>query len=330
MVAPLVPRRIVIASFCFFSIRLALAAAAARGHTAGMSAPSSSPSTALVRVENHAPVPYRTPAAGRSWRRALGFVGLMIGGASIGIGVATGIMGPIAAVALTAGLAVSQTMMLLSRQTVLGRKIVEDIHKQKLVTALKTAEQCLVDSPAGALRTLAAANLASVLLQMGKVGEAIQVLDDYQPLAFYRLPLSHVIWLNNRAFAALQVGDQHTASTLLVEAQSILRHTQDSRLGGIANASKLKSAVAGTQALAHEQAGRYTEALQMLDEADAISQEPPTPFRTVERDLCRAFCLLALDERDEAALIALALREYPHTEPQQRRYDKLYKQLFPL
>ncbi len=164
-------------------------------------------SRALAVVgDDDALAPYRAPTPGRSVRTVGRFFVLVGGSAVIGVGVATGILTLPAAAFFAVGLATGQVLAQTWRQNRLGQSVVGGITLGDLAAAQRAAEKALTESPAGVMRTLAASNLASVLIQQDLVDDAARVLDQYPP-GFFHMPLTTVLWLNNRAFAHLAATD---------------------------------------------------------------------------------------------------------------------------
>src|SRR5437660_538394 len=115
--------------------------------------------------------PYRAPIPGPPWRSAARFAVLRRGSAAIGIGLATGGLTVAAAALLAVSLATGQVLAQTWRQNRLGQAVVGGISLGDLDAAQAAAERALVESPAGVMRTLAASNLASVLIQRDRVDE---------------------------------------------------------------------------------------------------------------------------------------------------------------
>lgn len=289
-----------------------------------------SESQALVPVERdespNLPAVYRAPRPGRSWRSAARFSVLVGGSAAIGVGVALGSFGVGAAALMAVGLATAQVVAQTFRQNRLGQDVVGGIAGGDLDQALVAAERALAESPSGVMRTLAASNLASVLIQLDRVEDAADVLDQYPP-GILHMPLATVLWLNNRAFAALALGDEAGEAVdpakLLDEAERRLARASPRDLGGPHNAKKLASAVAGTRAIERVQAGDAKTALACLERAKELDDGMGTPFRTAERELCRAEALRLAGRKDEAVLVVAALEDAPMTARQRERFAKV-------
>ena len=291
-----------------------------------------SDSTALVRIPElddsteTALVPYKNPIPGRTWRSAARFAVLVGGSAAIGVGVATGGLTVAAAALLAVTLATGQVLAQTWRQNRLGQAVVGGISFGDLDSAQVAAERALVESPAGVMRTLAASNLASVLIQKDRVEEAASILDKYAP-GILHMPLATVLWLNNRAFAHLAsagldglVDEGAAAATpLLDEAERRLNKASPRDLGGPQNAKKLFAAVAGTRAIERVAHKDGKAALVSLDRACQIDDGQSTFYRTVERELCRAEALRLVGRADEATLAIEALTDTPMTA---RQLDK--------
>lgn len=286
---------------------------------------------ALVPLErdetdpNALPVLYRAPKPGRSWRSAARFGVLVGGSAAIGVGVALGSFGVGAAALMAVGLATVQVVAQTFRQNRLGQDVVGGIAGGELHEALAAAERALAESPSGVMRTLAASNLASVLIQLDRVDDAAAVLDQWPP-GILHMPLATVLWLNNRAFAALALGADAVVTVdpakLLDEAERRLGKASPRDLGGPHNAKKLASAVSGTRAIERVQAGDAKAALASLERARELDDGLGTPFRTAERELCRAEALRLAGRKDEAVLVVAALEDAPMTTRQRERFAK--------
>lgn len=267
---------------------------------------------------------YRPPVPGRSWRNVGRFFVLVGGSAVIGVGVASGIVTLPAAGFFAVALATGQVLAQTWRQNRLGQSVVGGIALGDLTAARLAAEKALVESPSGVMRTLAASNLASVLIQQDLVKEAAALLDRHPP-GFLHMPLTTVLWLNNRAFAHLALtldGEEDAAGAadaLLQEAER--RHGKASLrdLGGPQNARKLASALAGTRAIERVVAKDGKGAMAALERASAEDDGPPTAFRTAERELCRTEALRLLGRKDEATITLESLTEQPLTGRQRRR-----------
>ena len=299
-----------------------------------------SDSTALTRTD-HAPaahggaraalVRYQNPIPGRTWRSAARFAVLVGGSAAIGVGVATGCLTVAAAALLAVTLATSQVLAQTWRQNKLGQAVVGGISLGDLDSAQAAAERALVESPAGVMRTLAASNLASVLIQKDRVDEAAHMLDKYAP-GILHMPLATVLWLNNRAFAhlasAAAPGEGAAIATaiataLLDEAERRLAKASPRDLGGVHNANKLIAAVAGTRAIERVAHRDGKAALASLDRACQVDDGQSTPYRLVERELCRAEALRLVGRPDEATLALEALTDRAMTARQMKKRDAL-------
>ena len=277
---------------------------------------------------------YRPPVPGRSLR-SLGRVAVLFGGsAAIGVGVAAGVVTLPGAAVLAVVLASAQVFGQTWRQNRLGQSVVGGIALGDLDAAQRAAERALAESPGGALRTLAASNLASVLLQQDHVDDAADVLDKHPP-RFLHMALTTVLWLNNRAFAHLaksfddDVDEVASAVALLDEAERRLARASTRDLGGTENARKLHSALAATRALERTFARDGKRALQALRRAAAHDDGPPTPFRLVERELCRTEALRLVGRTDEATITLESLTAQTLTPRQRRRLEKLRAALEP-
>jgi hypothetical protein len=303
-----------------------------------------SETTALARTERHdladptdpgssesndALVPYKVPIPGRTWRSAARFAVLVGGSAAIGVGVATGGLTVAAAALFAVTLATGQVLAQTWRQNRLGQAVVGGISLGDLDAAQLAAERALVESPAGVMRTLAASNLASVLIQRDRVEEAGNILDKYPP-GILHMPLATVLWLNNRAFAHLASGNPEgadAAAPLLDEAERRLQKATPRDLGGPPNARKLVAAVAGTRAIERVSHKDGKGALEGLERARQVDDGPSTAYRTVERELCRAEALRLVGRPDEATLAVEALTDTAMTERQQARMRDLARRL---
>jgi hypothetical protein len=274
-------------------------------------------------------VPYKQPVPGRTWRSAARFAVLVGGSAAIGVGVATGGITVAAAALLAVTLATGQVLAQTWRQNRLGQAVVGGISLGDLDAAQAAAERALIESPAGVMRTLAASNLASVLIQRDRVDEAAVVLDKYPP-GLLHMPLATVLWLNNRAFAHLASDNPEGADAalpLLDEAERRLQKASPRDLGGPQNARKLIAAVAGTRAIERVSHKDGPSALQSLERARQVDDGPSTPYRTVERELCRAEALRLVGRADEATLTVEALTDTPMTDRQRARMHALSERL---
>lgn len=310
--------------------------AAASGETTDPSR-AADPSRAIVRHghggvdEPTALTPYRMPVPGRTWRSAARFGVLVGGSAAIGIGVATGGLTIAGAALLAVTLATGQVLAQTWRQNRLGQAVVGGIAQGDLEVALGAAERALVESPTGVMRTLAASNLASVLIQRDRVDEAAAVLDKYPP-GMLHMPLASILWLNNRAFAHLALVDEdpaglEAAGRLLAEAEKRLKRASARDLGGAPNSRKLQSALAGTRAIERVLDKDGRAALQYLKLAQEVDDGTATPYRTVERELCRAEALRLLGRADEATLVVEGLTETSMTPRQEHRAERLRSRL---
>jgi hypothetical protein len=288
--------------------------------TALMAAASPSSSSALVA--------YQPPLPGRSLRSVGRFLALIGGSGIIGVGVASGIVSLPAAAFCAVGLATAQVLGQTWRQNRLGQSVVGGISLGDLDAARRAAEQALVESPSGVMRTLAASNLASVLIQQDLVEEAAAVLDRHPP-GFLHMPLTTVLWLNNRAFAHLALTmDGHAdegeaADAMLQEAERRLLKASPRDLGGQPNARKLASALAGTRAIERVVRREGKAALGALRRAAEQDDGPATAFRTAERELCRTEALRLMGRKDEATITLESLTGQPLTGRQQRRQQSL-------
>lgn len=311
-------------------------AAAASGEATDPSR-AADPSRAIVRHghggvdEPTALTPYRMPVPGRTWRSAARFGVLVGGSAAIGIGVATGGLTIAGAALLAVTLATGQVLAQTWRQNRLGQAVVGGIAQGDLEVALGAAERALVESPTGVMRTLAASNLASVLIQRDRVDEAAAVLDKYPP-GMLHMPLASILWLNNRAFAHLALVDEdpaglEAAGRLLAEAEKRLKRASARDLGGAPNSRKLQSALAGTRAIERVLDKDGRAALQYLKLAQEVDDGTATPYRTVERELCRAEALRLLGRADEATLVVEGLTETAMTPRQEHRAVRLRSRL---
>jgi hypothetical protein len=309
--------------------------------------------TALAVVDDEDGLaPYRAPTPGRSVRTVGRFFVLVGGSAVIGVGVATGILTLPAAAFFAVGLATGQVLAQTWRQNKLGQSVVGGISLGDLDAAQKAAERALTESPAGVMRTLAASNLASVLIQQDLVDDAARVLDQYPP-GFFHMPLTTVLWLNNRAFAhlakshelevsplvinpsvALQIhsGDvpideRAAAAAWLDEAEKRLHKASTRELGGTGNARKLTAALAGTRAIERALARDGRGALNALKRAADNDDGPATAFRTIERELCRTEALRLLGRTDEATITLESLTDQTMTARQRRRLQLLEEKM---
>ncbi len=279
------------------------------------------PQTDLAQEDTAELRPYRPPVPGRTWRSAARFAVLVGGSAAIGIGVATGGLTVAAAALLAVTLATGQVLAQTWRQNRLGQAVVGGISLGDLDAAQAAAERALTESPAGVMRTLAASNLASVLIQRDRVDEAAAILDKYPP-GILHMPLATVLWLNNRAFAHLASENPEgaeAATPLLDEAERRLHKASARDLGGPQNSKKLIAAVAGTRAIERVAHKDGRTALQSLERARQVDDGPSTAYRIVERELCRAEALRLVGRSDEATLALGALTDTTMTERQRER-----------
>ena len=283
---------------------------------------------ALIPVPAQLAALYRPPMPGRSWRSAARFFVLVGGSGVIGVGVAAGLLTMPAAGFLAVGLATAQVIGQTWRQNRLGQSVVGGIALGDLDAAQRAAERALAESPGGVMRTLAASNLASVLIQRDCVGEAAQILDRWPP-GILQMPLATILWLNNRAFAhlSLEPAETSAAEALLEEAERRLQRAGVRDLGGTPNARKLTAAVAGTRGLERTQQKDGATALASLRRASEYDDGPATAFRTIERELCRTEALRLVGRTDEATLTLESLTQMPLTERQRRRLRALECQL---
>lgn len=266
---------------------------------------------------------YRPPRPGRSWRSGLRTMVLLGGSVGIGTGVALGWFGIGAAAFMAVGLATAQVVAQTLHQNRLGQDVMGGIARGDLERALAAAEKALEESPSGAMRTLAAANLASVLMQSDRVTEGAAVLDRWPP-GLLHMPLSTVLWLNNRAFASLVLGDDPGfASELLDDAEKRLERAGARGFGGAHNFRKIASAVAGTRAMQLLAVGDPKGALKSLERARELDEATGATFRLAERELCRAASLAKLGRKDEAVLAVTALKDCDLTERQKKRLSEV-------
>ena len=291
-----------------------------------------SDSTALIpHSAPEAPAPvqgdYRPPRPGRTMRSSMRSMVLISGSVGIGTGVALGWFGLAPAVLMAVGLATAQVVAQSFHQSKLGQDVMGGIVGGDLERALRSAEKALEESPAGAMRTLAAANLASVLMQMDRVAEGTIILDTYPP-RWPHVPVSTVLWRNNRAFAALvQHKDAGFAGDLLDDAERRLARAGLKNFGGAHNFKKISAAVAGTRAMQSLAAGDPKRALASLERSAALDDAVGAPFRLAEREICRGEALRQLSRRDEAVLTATGLRQMTLTERQRESLEALEKRL---
>ncbi|MFZ9886968.1 MAG: hypothetical protein ACO3JL_05640 [Myxococcota bacterium] len=271
---------------------------------------------------------YQAPRPGRSWRSGLRTVVLLSGSVGIGTGVALGWFGLAPAAVMAVGLAAAQVLGQSYLQNRLGQDVMGGIAGGDLERALHAAEAALEESPGGAMRTLAAANLASVLMQLDRLHDGASVLDRWPP-GFLHMPLSTVLWLNNRAFASLALEEEPAfAGRLLDEADQRLVRAGVRGFGGAHNFHKISSALHGTRAMERLAAKEPRQALHHLSCAAELDEGAAAPFRLVERELCRAAALQQVGRRDEAVLVAASLRDLPLTVRQRARLDALEEEAF--
>jgi hypothetical protein len=282
--------------------------------------------------DRHLVRPYSPPVPGRSLHQ-LGRLGVLVGGsAALGVGVAVGVVTLPAAGAIAIALASSQVISQTWRQNQLGQHVVGGIALGDLDAARRAAERALVESPSGVLRTLAASNLASVLLQEDRVDDAAQVLDAHPP-RFLHMALTTVLWHNNRAFTHLAKSfddgcdEVAAASALLEVAEARLSHASIRDLGGDENARKLVAALAGTRALECTFRRDGKAALVALARAVENDDGPLTPFRLIERELCRTEALRLVGHHDQATLTLESLAAQAVTPRQRRRLEALRAKL---
>lgn len=259
---------------------------------------------------------YLPPRPGRSWRAGMRTVVLLGGSVGIGTGVALSWFGIGPAALMAVGLATAQVIGQTMHQNRLGQDVMGGIAGGDLSRALHAAEHALEESPSGAMRTLAAANLASVLMQSDRLADGAAVLDRWPP-GFLHMPLSTVLWLNNRAFAAVALrADAEYPGELLDDAETRLERAGSRGFGGSHNFRKIASAVAGTRAMQQLAAGEPKEALKHLERARELDDAVGVPFRVAERELCRADALRRLGRHDESILALTVLRGAELTERQ--------------
>jgi hypothetical protein len=288
--------------------------------------------TALAVVDEPLPlVPYRAPTPGRSLRTVGRFFVLVGGSAVIGVGVATGVFTLPAAAFFAVGLATGQVLAQTWRQNKLGQSVVGGISLGDLDAAQRAAEKALTESPAGVMRTLAASNLASVLIQQDLVDDAARVLDQYPP-GFFHMPLTTVLWLNNRAFAHLASNTENqeegaSAAALLDEAEKRLLKASLRELGGQGNARKLTAALSGTRAIERALSRDGRGALNALKRATENDDGPATAFRTIERELCRTEALRLLGRTDEATITLESLTDQTMTARQHAKRKALQEKM---
>ena len=286
-----------------------------------------SSSTALVPAQNAGVSLYRPPKPGGTIRSRLRGGVLLGGSMAIGTGVALGWFGVVPAATLAIGLAMVQVMAQTLHQNRLGQDVMGGIAGGDLERALVAAERALKESPSGAMRTLAAANLGSVLMQMDRVQEGVDVLERWAP-RWPHVPISTVLWRNNRAFAALVLHhDADFAGLLLDDAEARMQRAGARGFGGDHNFRKIASALAGTRALQCLDSGNARAALTHLERAYELDGGVGAGFRIAERELCRAESLRRLGRKDEALLTAASLADQPLTGRQEERLRVLYERL---
>lgn len=296
------------------------------GGSGGGPSASAGSSTALVRAETGGAL-YRAPKPGGTARSRTRTAVLLGGSMAIGTGVALGWFGVLPAATMAIGLAMVQVMAQTLHQNRLGQDVMGGIAGGDLDRALEAAERALKESPSGAMRTLAAANLGSVLMQMDRIQEGVEVLERWSP-RWPHVPISTVLWRNNRAFAALILRhDAELAGHLLDDAEARLQKAGSRGFGGDHNYRKISSAVAGTRALQCLDSGNARAALAHLERAFELDGGLGAAFRTAERELCRAESLRRLGRKDEALLSAASLADQALTGRQEERLRVLYERL---
>lgn len=286
-------------------------------------------SNALVPIPAEASLQtnYRPPSPGRSWRSSVRTAVLVGGSIGIGTGVALGVFGIAPAAVMAVGLATVQVVAQTLHQNRLGQDVMGGIARGDLRQARFAAEQALEASPSGAMRTLAAANLASVLMQSDQVIEGAEVLDRWPP-GILDMPLSTVLWLNNRAFAAAVLNEEpRRTQTMLDEAERRLARAGARGFGGVQNHRKVASAVAGTRAMERLAAGDPEGALQSLTLARELDEASGATFRLAEREMCRMVALYRCGRKDEAILAFAALQEQTLTPRQKHALAKFGEEL---
>lgn len=241
----------------------------------------------------------------------------LIGGSvAIGGAVAFGALALPQALIAALGLAAAQVIGQSFTQNRLGQNVMGGIARGDLAQAQQSAERALRESPSGALRVLAAANLASVLMQQDRIADGARVLDHHPP-RWPHVPITTVLWENNRAFAhCLAPASPEIADALLDDAEGRLERAGARGIGGATNLKKIAGALAGTRAMQCLAAGDAKSALLSLERADQLSDANAAPFRTAERELCRAEALRRLGRHDEAILFATELKELDLTRRQ--------------
>jgi tetratricopeptide (TPR) repeat protein len=282
------------------------------------------PSTELmVRADGALDGTYLAPRPGRSWRSGMRTMVLLGGSVAIGTGVAVGWFSIGAAALMAVGLATAQVVAQTLHQNRLGQDVMGGIAGGDLERALRAAERALEESPSGGMRTLAASNLASVLMQADRIMDGARVLDRWPP-GILHIPLSTVLWLNNRAFAHVVGNDDVIrAGELLGEAERRLEKAGPRGFGGNHNYRKIASALAGTRAMERLATGQPKEAIANLDRSQELDEAIGVPFRVAERELCRAEALRRLGRKDEAALILVELRDQELTPRQLSRLSEI-------
>lgn len=266
---------------------------------------------------------YAPPRPGHSLRSGLRTAVMLGGSVGIGTGVALGAFGIGPAALLAVGLATAQVIAQSVQQNRLGQRVMAGLARGELEEARLAAERALEASPGGAMRTLAAANLASVLMQSDRIEEGAMVLDRWPPGVLH-MPLSTVLWMNNRAFASLLLEENSTlADALLSEAEQRLEGSGPRGLGGVHNHRKISSALAGTRAMERLAAGHPDAALASLALAARLDDAPRGSFRAAEREICRIAALTRLGRVDEAELSLVLLGDQPLTARQRARLEAL-------
>jgi len=285
-------------------------------------------STALAsRPSREIETGYSPPRPGRTWRASLRSAVLLGGSVSIGTGVALGWFGVGPAVLFAVGLATTQVLGQSFHQNRLGQDVMGGIAVGDLQRALAAAETALAESPSGAMRTLAAANLASVLMQMDRIVDGTRTLDSFAP-RWPHVPISTVLWDNNRAFATLVSDrDGQLADELLDDAEQRLERAGPKGFGGIHNWRKISAAVAGTRAMQCLAVGDPRAALLSLERSRSLEDSVGMPFRTAERELCRAEALRQLGRKDEAILAAMSLHDVALTRRQSAQLNAIEARL---
>jgi hypothetical protein len=270
---------------------------------------------------------YDPPRPGNNWRAKLR-TGFLIGGSMmIGAGAALGYFGFAASGLLALSLASGQVLAQIARQNRLGQDVLGGIATRDLEKALRAGEKALEEAPSGAMRTLAAANLASVLMQLDRIDDGGHVLDLFPP-RWPHVPVATILWKNNRAFAHLaRMEHLEKARPLLDDAEERLRKAGIDGAGGTTNFNKISSALFGTRALQLLRSDHSKEALNALERSRRLDQDTVPHFRSVERDLCQAEALRRLNRADEALLIVTAMQQCKMTERQKGLMQTLEKKL---